>query len=254
MKKVLLFLVMAAMVLSFAACGSQNTDTQPDNTDKNEQHTQQTQPVQVQVTDAFTDTVEGGCFHIPKISLGDISVEQTNAHIYEELNYLLQEGVYHCLDDGYSIWYTGMVYEWLQVGQVLSVVAQVKSAGNDVVDYYVYNISTVNGQLLSDGQLYEALKMTKGAGDQILFEACEQYWDNYAAEHGDSQDPEFVQELRDQTLSDENLAQAKPYANQDGAVGYVVNIYSVAGAAYYAHRIERDGVLPEMQCKEHPAQ
>lgn len=254
MKKALLVLMMAAMVLSFAACGNQNTDTQPDSTDKEGQHTQQTQPAQAQVSDAFSDTVEGCCFHIPKISLGDISVEQTNAHIYEELYHLVQEGVYHCLDDGYSIWYTGMVYQWLQVGQVLSVVVQVESAGNDFIDYYVYNISAVNGQLLSDGQLYEALNMTKGAGDQILFEACEQYWDTYAAEHGDTEDPEFLKELRDQTLADENLAQAKPYANQDGAVGYVVNIYAVAGPPYYTYRIERNGVLPEIQCKEHPAQ
>lgn len=251
MKKALLFLMMAAMLLSFAACGNQNTDTQPDSTDKEEQHTQQTQPAQAQVSDAFSDTVEGCCFHIPRISLGDISVEEANSYIYEELNYLLQEGVYHCVEDGYSLWYTGMVYEWVQTEKVLSVVVQVKSAANDVTEYYVYNISMESGELLSDLALYEELSISESAGKQILQEACELYWDNFVAEHGDSQDPDFLQQLREQTLSEENLAQVKPYANKDGAVGYVVNIYSVAGAPYYEHRIERSGVLPEMQCKEH---
>lgn len=245
MKKVFLVLLALACVLSMAACG--NTDPEP------------TEPVttqdpltgesqQAEIVDGYVDVVEGCCFHIPQIRLGNVDMEQTNSWIHDTLYKQIKEGVYHAVDDDYSIYYTEMSYVWRQHDQVISLVVMLRYAANDLVDYYVYNISAVTGQLLTDDQIYEFLQMSEQSAQQRLCETLDHYWYAFREQNPDM-DAQFVDALQSMTVSNENLRAAKPFLGADGKLWFAVNIYSVAGADYYTYLMDMQGNFTTIACQ-----
>lgn len=207
-----------------------------------------TGPVAAQVTDCYSHVMEGCCYHIPQITLEGISTDAVNQIIYGELYGLLQADVYDCLEYGCSIWCYGMTYTWVQKGTVVSIVAQA-DAPNDVSVYFVYNISAENGQLLTDAQLFAALQLTPEDAIGQIRGSLEKYWEQFGDENADAAD--WVADLREKTLSDENVADAFPCLLSDGQLGFVGNIYSFAGADSYRYIMDMDGNTTRLTCPVH---
>ena len=77
----------------------------------------------------------------------------------------------------------------------------------------------------------------------VMAEEAEHYKDMLSAEK--------IQELIDNTLSDENLKASKPFISPDGKLSFMGGVYTPAGAGRYYHMWTLEGENITVKCDVH---
>lgn len=143
--------------------------------------------------------------------------------IYEES---LQNIALEC-----SCVYGAIGYEAYLWGDVLSILVY-RETHFDLTDYSVYNLNVRTGQRLDNGALLEQIGLSQ---ESYMEAAAQAAHDAFAGKYGQLQEA-FGEEYDTQlanTISQENISAAQLYLNGEGTLMMAVNIYSMAGAAYY---------------------
>lgn len=182
------------------------------------------------VTDAYTyapdDGGYGGGYHVPQINLEGPGAAAVNAAIWADLYEGYMYDVQAAAESGEWSYIIGIDYSWAQSGDVLSLLAAVRYEANDLCDYFVYNVSLADGERLSDRELFQALGTDRAGFNELLRQAVSAQYDAFA----DFADADFIATQRDNSLSDEIIARAKPYMGPDGSLCAVGLFYPIAGA------------------------
>jgi len=201
------------------------------------------------VQDAYRETIQDGYdtymehseWAVPKIMLDGPEIDDLNDEIWDTL---FQNGIQDALDateEGYSVGY-GCSYQWAVNGDILSIWIESHPVPWAWVDFYVYNISIRSGKQLRDRDVYSAAGLSSSKYRQLVRDAAgSQFWEN-SSDNGQPYVPDdmldfFYAQLQN-TISEENIQQAKPFFNEKGHLCVAIPIYSLAGADYYCHIID----------------
>lgn len=139
------------------------------------------------VTDAFRATIADGYdasmepseWAVPRIMLDDSAVVELNQEIWEELYENVVQYALESSADGYSIGY-GMSYQWAVNGDILSVWVESHPVPWAWTDYYVYNVSLMTGERLSDQDIYSYVGYTTNQYYERVKQALGScYWSTY---------------------------------------------------------------------------
>ena len=118
----------------------------------------------------------------------------------------------------------------------------------DYTSYRVYNISTVTGKLLSDQEVYGVYGLTEEQGRERLVGALRKRCDRMSDGVEQEEYKAVLKELRDMTLSDENVSNAKPFIDSAGKLCFVAEVYVPAGAGVYPYMIDQSGNYQFISC------
>lgn len=193
------------------------------------------------VNDQYTYAGGEGCLHIPEVNLS--VAKSVNKQIYDVYYEEIQEDYFaYEYPDIYQI-----AYNVGQKEHILSITVGTTYYW-DYTSYRVYNLSTVTGKLLSDEEVYGTYGLTEEQARERLISAlnkcCARMFDGVEEEEYKA----FLKELRDMTLSDENISNAKPYIDSSGKLCFVVEIYVPAGAGVYPYLIDQSGNYQYISC------
>lgn len=184
------------------------------------------------VTDAYTYVSENSDeYHVPAIHREGPGVMALNKIMEEELydtyvapaQYAAEYG-----DEYYSTGFIGLSYDWAVNGDVLSILA-VAHGITDNDEYHVYNMSLSEGERISDAELLKAAGVTREEFNALARTAVSASFDEYAG-FGDE---DFVETQRSRSVTDENIALARPYMGAGGSLCAVTWQYAIAGAERY---------------------
>ena len=166
-------------------------------------------------------------YHIPRVDIAGPGAAAVNAAIWDEL---YNGYVVYVENSGGDYWpqAVGMDYSWAVNDSVLSLWVSVHGM-TDNNEYYVYNVSLTDGERLSDRELLQAAGVSRERFNDLLRTALTEKLDAFpSVGAGD-----YVQELRTECLSDDNLALGKPYMGRGGSLCAVAWVYTPAGAGRY---------------------
>jgi len=195
----------------------------------------------VSVSDAYSDTEEDYCYHIPQINLNGGRGAAINQTIYDECYDLLDKQVYQSIKK-YGYPELGeMVYTWGQKDDVVSVVVQSYYTTYSWTDFYVYTLSAETGKRVGTDTVYKAYGLTEDGFYDLVRETMQRYWDDCEDDMLPRVGEKMFRTLVDQTLADSNVKAAIPYVNKDGDLCIVADIYSPAGAECYPHMLNTSG-------------
>lgn len=193
------------------------------------------------VYDQYSISDGGCCFHIPGV---DLSVAKSvNKKIYDTYYEVIQE-------DYFAYEYPDVCQIAYEIGQkehILSITVGT-SYYWDYTSYRVYNISTVTGKLLSDQEVYGVYGLTEEQGRERIVGALRKRCDRMSDGVEQEEYKAVLKELRDMTLSDENVSNAKPFIDSAGKLCFVAEVYVPAGAGVYPYMIDQSGNYQFISC------
>lgn len=200
---------------------------------------------QAEIEDAYSylrETDYGRrCYHIPKLILPDNLADSVNKTMYDHLYPMVEEA--ENPPDPYADYILEMQYSMWQSGEVISVVVSVMQPYNDYIEFFIYNVSAITGNLLSDEEVYSHFSVTSKEARENLVKYLDSYWDANR-EQIDEYMALFVQE----TYSEEYLDKAQIFAGPNGAMCFTTKIGTPAGAGYFNALINPDGELFYISC------
>lgn len=194
------------------------------------------------VTDTYTYVDADRECHVPMILLEGSTIESINGEIWEKLFRPEME------TGGFNQELRGIKYTYAVNGDILSLCIDVDTGINDIHDFYVYNISVSELRLITEDELLEAVSVSRDEYSNLVKQGLEREWKARYANLGtaDVLDDAFVQEQLRLSVADENAAFAVPYLNEKGELCVIGRLYPLAGAEWYAHKINLmnpDGAL-----------
>lgn len=204
---------------------------------------------QAQMEDAFSftqDTSYGHtlCYHVPKLILPDGKADRVNQMMYDQL-YPLAEEAQNPMDE-YSDHIMGMQFSMWQSGDIVSVVVAVTQPYNDYIEYIVYNISAVTGEILTDDQVFAHYNLSADQGWDVLNQYLDAYWEIHELDF-DETTSAMIPFIED-TYSDEFMEKAAVFVGPDETMCFVARIGTPAGAGYFDTLIEAEGQRFSIRC------
>ena len=188
------------------------------------------------VTDAYKYEISGRRFYIPKINLNGKAIEKINNDLWSSL----YDGVVMATQESWDL-YEGseyVIYDWWVHDDVLSLVVESRPVHWAWWDYWVYNISISNEEIVTTDELisiagwsqdeyHDAVRRALGVS---FFKDKESYIGQVGYDA-------FFRLQLDKTISEENVQNCIPYFNEDGQLCIIGAVYSLAGADYYLQKI-----------------
>ena len=227
----------------------------PEEPEQPEQPEEPEVPETALVTDAYAKEIEGKyythCYHIPRINLPDDLAAGWNEAMYDTLYATIEKRVLKAMETKGQPELNRMVYAWGTNGDLVSIVVREDELEYDWSTHSFYTVSTKTGMQVVDSDIYAAYGMTeeefyaavKIVLAAVMAEEAEHYKDMLSAEK--------IQELIDNTLSDENLKASKPFISPDGKLSFMGGVYTPAGAGRYYHMWTLEGENITVKCAGH---
>lgn len=203
------------------------------------------------VTDAFRETIADGYnaslkpseWSVPQIMLDDPEISELNKEIWKTL----YEGeIQNALDssaDGTSVGF-GNSYQWAVNGDILSLWIESHPVPWAWTEYYVYNVSVSKGERLRDREVYSAAGLSRNRyRERVKQAAGSKFWEFFDYNDRTNINGDEINLFNSQlqnTISEENIQQAKPFLNGEGHLCVAVPVYSMAGADFYWQEIDLD--------------
>lgn len=188
----------------------------------------------------FRDVQVTASYHIPRININSEDVIKANKAIYDTLYPVVRDSIAEAEEYGAPERSHGISYKWCVNKDILSLVicdvSYPNSSGGD--EYLVYNVSIPFGRLLSNESVIQAAGFTT----QEYYEKARQvlgssFYEQAEEIHEDMfKDSSFVallNQVKERTMSSENIGEAEPYINEHNQLCIIAKKYSLAGADYY---------------------
>ena len=227
----------------------------PESPETPEEPVEPEEPQTALVTDAYAKEIEGKyythCYHIPQINLPDDLAAGWNEAMYDTLYATIEKRVLKAMETKGQPELNRMVYAWGTHGDLVSIVVREDELEYDWSTHSFYTVSAKTGMQVVDSEIYAAYGMTeeefyaavKIVLAAVMAEEAEHYKDMLSAEK--------IQELIDNTLSDENLKASKPFVSPDGKLSFMGGVYTPAGAGRYYHMWTLEGENITVKCDVH---
>lgn len=186
----------------------------------------------------WTDSLdrEWDCiYRIPQILPFSEDAARCQAEINEDFFHLLEQEI-KCYQDGFSPWCVGLDYQVYLYEDILSVVICTDLGYAKGYDVYCFDLE--NGWLMDTGDFLAKKDINRQDYNQSLYQFAQATFLEMSGPKEDAPDPEFYQQQMDKTLSNENLANAKLYTDNDGTVRILLQIYALAGEDSYGHLLK----------------
>lgn len=209
------------------------------------------------VTDAYGEEFGGRSFHIPQINIDSYQVKLMNKEIWDTLYYGVVSDIEKWWGEKKTEGLESITYTWTVNGDILSLVIESQPYDWAWTDYYVYNLSLPEGDVVSDEELFAYRGVTRTEFEekvrQVLytmhFENCEES----IYQKNDEQDRARADEVLAKSLSPENVSASVPFLNEAGELCAVCAKYSFAGADYYYNILNLENyTLPEHYPEGYP--
>lgn len=258
MKRMILILLAAVLLLSLAACGGRKntwqrkndggiTDhlTGDDGADNDSAPAYEVPQIEELYSEDFDYTDMNGIdghftYHVPQIVADTQGAKNINSAIRDAYEPIIAD-VRESVDSHSMVFYLSITWETYQYGNILSLVVSEKGA-MEVDRYNVYLYDIASGQHLATADLLAALNISETAFlDALRQAAAERFDGQYRTIPANSE--EFWAERREWTLSDENININVPaYADAFGTLYVVLPIGSIAGAGEYERILKLDSI------------
>lgn len=196
-------------------------------------------PVQIQ----YDYYLGSFCYHIPEVELPGVNTQRINQLLYETHYENLKE---NALDIPEQPFLLGMLYSVGQKGDIVSVMVQ-ESCDCDLTYYCVYNFSASTGEEIPDADVFAAFGLTERQGRENIKNSLSDYWDQRIQQIG----AEGMESYKNDTLSNGNLANCRPFIDENGELRYTCIIYSPAGADSYQWILDDNGNAWRESCRKH---
>lgn len=214
--------------------------------------------VTVEVKDVFVDKAvmldydETYYYHIPSIHISGVNTDEVNKLMYHELYSFIDQYVYENPDYPYL---GDMGYLWTVREGIVSVITEViigpDSSPNPM--YIIYNVDIATGQQVSDEDLIASFGLEKQTyRDQVAAALAKTYVDLFAEYHAQNPEDSFYQTQYDNTVSEDNINNVRPYIDVTGELCVMADIYSLAGADCYRHLVCVSGAVEPSYPKAEP--
>lgn len=144
----------------------------------------------------------------PKIMVANVNTTKVNKEIADKFKPIAKK-------NNYRVGYTYNVRKYL-----ISVVVFVeKNPGNAKTrDYYVYNVSRINGKKLTRAQVLKSLGMKEATFNTKVKASLQNYWKtNYKKDTSAEK-----KEMEKKSYTTKSLNSAMPYMNSNGKISYVL--------------------------------
>lgn len=147
--------------------------------------------------------------HIPEIIIGDIDTTDLNSEIYAKLEHVSRSKV---------------TYEYYIGKGFLSLNISVEPFHDEspADSFYVYNISTETGTVLSRDEMIALCNIDEDAMDSAVEDDIQAIWERLML--GDY--------MLDEALSEDTIKRAYPYYDENGNLNYYLGVGIPAGSGY----------------------
>ena len=144
----------------------------------------------------------------PKIMIANVNTTKVNKEIADKFKPIAKK-------NNYRVGYTYYVRKYL-----ISVVVFVeKNPGNAKTrDYYVYNVSRINGKKLTRAQVLKSLGMKEATFNTKVKASLQNYWKNNFKKDTSAE----KKEMEKKSYTTKSLNSAMPYMNANGKISYVL--------------------------------
>ena len=144
----------------------------------------------------------------PKIMIANVNTTKVNKEIADKFKPIAKK-------NNYRVGYTYYVRKYL-----ISVVVFVeKNPGNAKTrDYYVYNVSRINGKKLTRAQVLKSLGMKEATFNTKVKASLQNYWKNNFKKDTSAE----KKEMEKKSYTTKSLNSAMPYMNSNGKISYVL--------------------------------
>lgn len=249
MKKGICLMLAVLLLLSFCGCSLLMQEKEAIRKEENpvrQETTLPTEPeatepeeteeafLQVEVIDGYytkgddPDRFDYECFHLPCVLAEGKPLQNVNGVLSEELMPVIQ-----------NMEMMALTYVWAQKGDAVSLVVRKRHFFNDMTTYKVYNFSAREDRLLSEEELYQVFDLTEAEGTQKLTDILRSKCD--AMKPSQYNPEEMLQMLREDTLSQENIAQSQPFIGADGQLHFYSRVAVPAGAGWSHQLLAENG-------------
>ena len=208
-------------------------------TEAEDEKTQQTEPVElaeVVISDGDSLCVASTyasagyfCYHIPQVDLKDGRGAEISGLMAGELQGILD--TYVVGEEIPSI--SCMYYSWGRRENTVSVLVKTQMTNYDWTDYYIYHVSAKSGKILDDSYIITACDLTGAEFRDLLETEVQAYYNDRKTQIVESVGEDGLKELMAKSLTEENLAAARPYIGENGDLCAVVKIHWFAGGDVY---------------------
>lgn len=147
--------------------------------------------------------------HIPEIIIGDLDMKDLNFEIYAKLEHVSRSRV---------------TYEYYIGKGFLSLNISVEPFHDEspADSFYVYNISTETGTVLSRDEMIALCNIDEDAMDSAVEDDIQDIWERLML--GDY--------MLDEALSEDTIKRAYPYYDENGNLNYYLGVGIPAGSGY----------------------
>ena len=128
----------------------------------------------------------------------------------------------------------GISYKWTLYGDILSLIIPLQFDA-DMVEYNVYVLDLKKDKLLTKKDLLAELNIDEADYEQDARDTMDACFYSLYGSFKDTDD--YYDVVYNETIASENVAEALPYIDENGTLGAVAKIYSMAGANYYYHMV-----------------
>lgn len=201
---------------------------------------------------------ETAAYSIPKFTLDSQEVEEINNEIMDTLSQAIEDSNQEFTDAFSGPRFRSISYSWSVQNDIISLVIEVPTLAYEWVDYYVYNVSISEKKPVSRDSVVSAAGLSIEEYNQLVKQAFgSEFWDRAGPVLAEGTLPRdryvYFQELLQDTISDDNIAQAMPFFNENGqlcaagsyrvdagggTVNTIVNLDTFTLSPYYAEEIE----------------
>lgn len=210
------------------------------------------------VSDAMCETTEEygitHCYHIPQVNSDAEGIADVNNEIYNTL-YEIYEGGVDASRQKYGFINLGsMVYNYVQKDDTVSIVVQTQDNRSDEYDYYVFNVDTKNGTLMTKDEICAVFGKDENSFNAEVRAAVSEYSEREKAKYPESEIEKYINPIIERTLSTEYINAAAPFISKDGELSAVVSLFSSGGKDTYHHLFDIETATDKgalESCKNH---
>ena len=182
----------------------------------------------VTVSNAYRRTFKSGkktyTTQYPKITVEGLNTTKVNKEIADTFKSIVKK-------NKSRVYYSYYVRKYL-ISVVVTV--EVEAGNKDNRNYYVYNVSRINGKKLTRAQVLQSLGYKSSTFDAKVKAGVKKMWKKYKT------DTAAAKKMYNNSLDSKKITTAMPYMNADGKVCYLLRQIEVPGTP---SRIDLAGTL-----------
>ncbi len=184
----------------------------------------------------YTDNVGNAydvTMRIPKInSIGGVSFDDVNEQIVSDCKRYFDEADKE-MADKVSMITMSMDYDAYIINGVISISISHVSSFGGMAKFYIYNVDTETGNLVSNAEFAERLGMSY---DELKEKVKVSLENDYQKQYDKATYSHYEENLA-KTLNDDNIAEAKIFVAENGQLSAVCTEYTEVGAERYTRVI-----------------